>query len=131
MARRALYLLCAAGLAVAACGSPEPDKPTAALAPEANRPYGDLGEQHKKVAHNLLQRVLETLPSKQGLRWRGDNGVTITITALRTFKIETGHFCRDYLEVVAFDSTEISTNKRACRDEGTWIPVPTEPETSL
>ena len=131
MARRVLYLLCAAGLAVAACGSPDPAKPTPTLAAEPDWLYADLGEQYIKVARSLVQKVLETLPSNRGLRWRGDNGVIITVTPLRTFKIKTGHFCRDYLEVVAFDSAESSASRRACRNEGIWIQVPTDSETSL
>ncbi len=128
MAERALYLFCALVLAVAACSGPERPRPEPVSAPEPDRLYVGLDEQDVRTARSVVQKVLETQPSNRGLVWRGDNGVAVTVTPLRTFKIKTGHYCRDYREVVSVGTLESSDLRRACRGTGgSWVRVPMDP----
>ncbi len=125
MAKRALYIFCALVLAVAACSGPERPRPEPVPPPEPDRLYVGRDEPDVRTARSVVQKVLETQPRNQGLRWRSDNGATVTVTPLRTFKIKTGHYCRDYREVVSVGTVETSDLRRACRRTGgTWVRVP-------
>lgn len=131
MVRRALYLLCAAGLVVASCSSPDRPKPQSVSAPKPDPLYAGVGESDIKTAQSVVQKTLETQASRRGLRWQGENGVVVTVTPLRTFKIKTGHFCRDYQEVVLVGTVESTDFRRACRSKnGIWVQVPMDPAQS-
>ena len=73
------------------------------------------------MARSAVQQALETRPGNQGYVWESEAGSSGEITPLRTFRIKTGHYCRDYQEEVAAANGRTSENRTACRDgEGIW-----------
>lgn len=84
--------------------------------------YGALGEAEAVRAARHVQDTLEGVPSRQTVRWSSADGrATGTITPLRTFKIRSGYFCREFVEAVAVGPDLKSEVQVACRDEsGLW-----------
>jgi surface antigen len=72
-----------------------------------------------------FQDALETFPSNETKRWKSPDGsASGFVTPLRTFRIETGHYCREFLETVSTDQGLISSQGIACRTrEGRWLGV--------
>ena len=77
------------------------------------------------LSRSVLQDVLETQRSQQMRLWRSDaTGVSGSVMPLRTFKIKTGHYCRDYRETVVANGLMDSRDGTACRsDGGLWVPI--------
>ena len=66
------------------------------------RIYGALDEAEAVTAAQHVQDTLERTPSRQDVSWKSVNGrASGTITPLRTFKIRSGNFCREFVEAVA------------------------------
>ncbi len=111
---RQLGALCLAGFALASCGTTE----------EQARPdwlYPDLGAEEVAVARTALQQALETRSSNEGYVWESEAGGSGVVTPLRTFRITTGHYCRDYQEAVTTLTDSASETRTACRDgKGIW-----------
>ena len=113
-------LIVAAPLAISACqGSsrsvdPAEEKPTISAA--------GLNETPSEIA---LQEALETLPSHQSKQWEmPDRTSSGFVTPLRSFKIKTGHYCRDFMQTVSSNGEIVSTQGTACRtDDGRWLVV--------
>ena len=76
-------------------------------------------------ADRTIQEALETALSNQNRRWVGaSNGTYGFITPIRTFRIKTGHYCREFLETIAKDANVLTVTKTACRDDdGIWKEV--------
>ena len=76
------------------------------------------------MARQTVQHALEFQVSGTTAAWRGSNGVALEVTPLRTFKIATGHFCRDYRVVVQSAALTRAAARTACRtDDGLWLEV--------
>ena len=91
-----------------------------------NRPiYAGLPSSEKLLVQEALQQALETRQSQDIYRWSSQQGGSSGfITPLRTFKIETGHYCRQFMEAVAKQGNLTSGIETACRaDDGRWIVV--------
>ncbi len=116
-----LLLLCfVVGLGVAACQM-APAEPKRRIAS-----YGRLHRSDVPLAWMSLQETLETRPSEKTGSWRNDStGSFGSVTPLRTYRIATGTYCRDYREVVApRGRAPIVRTGTACRDRaGVWRPV--------
>ena len=83
--------------------------------------YEGLNAEAAAVARQAVQEALETRRSADTLVWTYGNGSSGSVTPLRTFRIKTGHYCRDFAETIASGSQPISANRTACRDgEGKW-----------
>ncbi len=69
--------------------------------------------------------ALETAASGEIHRWQdGINGISGTVRPVRTFRISTGHYCREYTEVIYRLDEPISDQRIACRDDGgIWIQI--------
>jgi len=95
------------------------------LALEQRPLYASLSPPEKILVQEALQQALETQPSREISRWASqDSGASGFITPLRTFKIETGHYCRQFMEAVAKQGDLASGIQTACRaDDGQWIVV--------
>lgn len=109
------WLVCAV---LAACAAQAPKS-----SPEVARDtfYDGLSAEEAVVASQAVQEALETRKSDDTLAWTHMNGSSGSITPLRTFRIKTGHFCRDYAESIAVGPERVSTIRTACRDSGgTW-----------
>jgi len=125
-ALRLLYLSMACLVAVS-CGSSATPPPETSSLPEQDRLYVGLNDQELETATNAVQQALETRASEQSLSWQSDAGAAGTITPLRTFKIVTGHYCRDYREAVSRGNVSVAAIRRACRAKsGVWRQIPLE-----
>ena len=83
--------------------------------------YDGLSAEAALAARQAVQTALETRRSEDTYRWRLGNGGSGSVTPLRTFRIKTGHFCRDYSETIANSPQPVSAMRTACRgDQGTW-----------
>jgi len=87
--------------------------------------YDSAAADDRARAHSMLQEGLETHRSQEIAQWRSNTtGNSGTITPLRTFRIETGFFCRDFRETLV---TAVSLAERvgtACRrKDGVWSRV--------
>ncbi len=84
--------------------------------------YGAPDKTEAATAAQHVQESLESAPSRQIVRWKSaDRRVSGTITPLRTFKIRSGHFCRELIEAVAVGPDLRSEVQVACRDrQGHW-----------
>lgn len=124
-----LVFVCLAALLLAACG-------TTSRRPTAEPPdplYQQLEEQTRRLAEMAMQRALETHNSGDNHSWQTTDGTSGTVTPLRTFRILTGHYCRDYGVVVQTRVLQTAATRTACRsEEGEWINVTpkTEPPES-
>lgn len=132
MAGRALRLphLILFGLAcfvTVSCGSKGTPQ-QAKQPPEEDTLYLGLTAREAETAVGAVQQALETKPSEQTLDWNAPSGPSGSVTPLRTFKITTGHYCRDYREVVLRDDVPVTALRRACRArDGVWRSVPMGP----
>ena len=80
-----------------------------------------LGTQEIAAARIAMQQALETRGGNQGYVWESEAGSSGVITPLRTFRIKTGHYCRDYQEEVTAITGSASEKRTACRNsEGIW-----------
>ncbi len=87
--------------------------------------YASSSPPEKVLVQEALQQALESRPSREILRWVSqESGTSGFITPLRTFKINTGHYCRQFMEAVARQGDLASAIETACRaDDGLWIVV--------
>jgi surface antigen len=84
-----------------------------------------LNTADQQLAERVMQETLETRGSGDLRLWRNDlTGNSGGFMALRTFKIKTGHFCRDYRETTIADSKLASRELTACRNrDGVWTMI--------
>lgn len=105
-----------------ACRSPEPETRA-----ESDSPlYDRLDPDSRQLAESTLQSTLESQPSDATARWQSaGNSTSGSITPLRTFRIKTGHFCREFRETVERDGEWVARIEIACRNQnGGWVVVP-------
>ena len=99
---------------------------TPAKADSASNPlYRALDDTEVTVARATVQSTLEGAPSHSTRRWRGVSaGISGAVTPRRTFKIKTGHYCREFDESVTLDGKVTSERRTACRTgDGRWLVV--------
>jgi surface antigen len=83
--------------------------------------YDGLSTEEAAIARQAVQEALETRLSDDTYRWVYGNGSSGSVTPLRTFRIKTGHYCRDFAETIAKESQPVSAVRTACRgSQGTW-----------
>ncbi len=87
--------------------------------------YEGLSAADRAKAEENLQSALETRQSEVRLSWRRIDGAWGgTVMPLRTFRIESGVYCRDFQEDIISTGTPRSGTFTACRNgSGTWITV--------
>ncbi|MHA1152635.1 MAG: RT0821/Lpp0805 family surface protein [Alphaproteobacteria bacterium] len=101
-----------------ACQIPGDTKPRTSF-------YGALTESDIDLARSALQDTLETRVSGEPGNWQnGTTGIEGSVTPLRTYRIASGTYCRDYQEIVTGQESILTRSRTACRDaNGVWIPV--------
>lgn len=83
--------------------------------------YSGLSAEEVAIARQAVQEALETRVSADTFSWAYGNGSSGSVTPVRTFRIKTGHYCRDYTETIAKDAARFSALRTACHDSsGTW-----------
>ena len=83
--------------------------------------YDGLTAEEAIVARQAVQTALETQGSDQSYRWSHGNDSSGAVTPIRTFRIKTGHYCREYSETITKGPQPASTVRTACRSsEGRW-----------
>lgn len=92
--------------------------------------YQGMAPAERQLAEDNRQVALETLPSDQPRHWSGSgSGPSGFVIPLRTFKITTGHYCREYMEAIIVGGFSRSQVAVACRDgDAGWVKV--EPQKS-
>ncbi len=87
--------------------------------------YGPLTAQARAQAERTLQTTLESKTSLSIGHWEyGETGSSGTIEPLRTFRIATGHYCREFRERVIRGGLLESRVSTACRNRaGRWVVV--------
>ena len=87
--------------------------------------YEGLSAADRARAEENLQATLETRESQARMSWRrADGSWGGTVMPLRTFRIESGIYCREFIEDIILSGAERSATFTACRNgSGTWITV--------
>jgi surface antigen len=107
-----------AGFLLAACAAAGPQSGQVV---ERDTIYDTLNAGEIVLARQAVQEALETRPSNETYRWDSGDGSYGSVMPTRTFRIKSGHYCRDYMETLAKDSERVSTSRTACRDsQGAW-----------
>jgi surface antigen len=90
-----------------------------------NAPYGGLSDGDAALAHDTLQKTLEFRRSGDTAKWRNvETGTSGTITPLRTFRIASGAFCREFRETLVVADSPIERTDTACRrPDDVWLRV--------
>jgi surface antigen len=72
-----------------------------------------------------LQAALENLPSGRDAGWRDADGATTgRVRPVRSFRVDSGKFCREFVEDTATPQRFDRNRRIACRqDEGVWVEV--------
>ncbi len=101
-----------------ACQIPGDTKPRASF-------YGALAESDVVLARSVLQDTLETRVTGEPGNWQnGATGIEGSVTPLRTYRIASGTYCRDYEEIVTRQENVVARSRTACRNaDGIWLPV--------
>ena len=87
--------------------------------------YGALAASDVGLARSALQDTLETRVSGEPGNWQnGATGIEGSVTPLRTYRIASGTYCRDYREIVTRQGNVLTRSRTACRNaDGIWLPV--------
>jgi len=87
--------------------------------------YGSLHPGDLVLARAVLQDTLETHRRQQAAPWRNDaTGNSGLFTPLRTFRITSGFFCREFREELRSSAAVAQRTGTACRrEDGVWIRV--------
>lgn len=87
--------------------------------------YDGLVDSDRVFARASLQDALETRRSLQAAEWRNDaSGNSGAIMPVRTFRIQSGHFCREFRESLVNAGALAERTGTACRrEDGVWILV--------
>ena len=87
--------------------------------------YEGLNAADRARAEQNLQSALETSQSQARMSWRRTDGSWGgTVMPLRTFRVESGIYCREFQEDIISTGAPRSATFTACRDTGgTWITV--------
>ena len=81
-----------------------------------------LDERDHRLAAQAAHQALETAPSGTGVPWRNpDNGLTGTITPVRTHQASSGGYCREYETTATVGGKREHGYGTACRQsDGSW-----------
>ena len=88
--------------------------------------YAGLDNAQVSLANDAMQFALEKnlsyVPHRWSVNGRSTDGFVVP---MRTYKIKSGHYCREFLEGVTLEEKEtVSKVQTACRsDDGVWILV--------
>lgn len=88
-------------------------------------PFERLLPSDTALVQSALQETLETHRSAETRLWRNErSGRFGDVTPLRTFRVKSGYYCREFRETVTVDRNRAERRATACRtDDGTWVRV--------
>ncbi|WP_375327206.1 RT0821/Lpp0805 family surface protein [Candidatus Tisiphia endosymbiont of Nemotelus uliginosus] len=81
-----------------------------------------MDEQDRRLAQQSAQRALETSAVGQETPWRNPDSGHYGYTApMRTYKNNSGEYCREYIQVVTIGGKQQKAYGKACRKpDGQW-----------
>lgn len=81
------------------------------------------GLMSDSAAREAVQVALETKPSGAAYAWQSLAGsIAGKVTPRRTFRTESGHFCREFTELITDGVDTVTLIHIACRDQdGYWV----------
>ena len=87
--------------------------------------YAGLAASDLALATSTVQRALESNLSGTTRLWRNKRtGSKGAVRPLRTFRIRTGHYCREYEETIESKHGPLWRRAIACRDHGgSWVSI--------
>ena len=88
--------------------------------------HAGLDPQAHKELEMAVQIALESHLSGRSRQWSSPNsGYSGRVTPVRTWRSQSGHFCRAFVEIIRLPSgVERNSRARACRnDVGVWIGI--------
>lgn len=97
--------------------------PQQSLSPvEDDGPYAGLSDVARQEATHAVQIALEKERSGNSVTWRlASAGVGGSVTPLRTFRISSGYYCREFVETLDVRGNQSRREGVACRTErGHW-----------
>lgn len=97
---------------------------TVQAAGQSRKTLAGLGPEIREIVDSTMQTALETHISGRGRQWSSPKyGFSGRVTPVRTWRSQSGHFCREFLEIVRLPSGSERIGKgRACRNAaGEWI----------
>lgn len=95
---------------------------------DALRHFEARSELERSVIASTVSRALESRVSGEPVDWRSGE-VSGQVVPLRTYRSQSGHWCREYRRVTRFKDGPISVLALACRsDDGQWVTIRAEPQ---
>ncbi|HJD55468.1 MAG TPA: glycine zipper 2TM domain-containing protein [Rickettsia endosymbiont of Pyrocoelia pectoralis] len=87
-----------------------------------NQVGAGMDEQDRRLAELTSQRALEAAPSGSSVEWHNpDNGNSGTVTPKKTYRNDTGQYCREYTQTVVVGGKAQKAYGTACRQpDGQW-----------
>lgn len=119
-------LLCTALLSGCGAGQNVANSDNSGAAKRSPEPlYRSMTDADVSLANAALDRALESHLSGARASWRNRaSGHHGTITPVRTFRLSSGGYCRDYEEELVIGSDSELYTATACRDtSGLWQPI--------
>jgi hypothetical protein len=84
------------------------------------------GQAERLLLAKVLQDGLESHKSGEPLTMvAGEIGFGATVMPVRTYKSKSGHWCREFTEMIRRDGEEYRSRGLACRLDGGWQRVET------
>ncbi|MHA7001862.1 RT0821/Lpp0805 family surface protein [Aeromonas schubertii] len=87
--------------------------------------YQEMNEADVRLANQTLQQALQERSKGETLTWSNvENRHFGSITPLRTFRQQSGLYCRDYREDLYIGTRHQTWQDTACRHHsGRWLPL--------
>jgi surface antigen len=81
-----------------------------------------LDKNDQKLMANATEKALENTRSGKALKWHNpDNGHEGYITPIRTYKIQSGRYCREFVQEANIGGEKVKVYGKACRQpDGQW-----------
>ena len=81
-----------------------------------------MDDTDRRILEMRSQQALETTPAGSSVEWRNpDNGHYGYVTPTKTYRADSGEYCREYTQVIVVGGKEEKAYGRACRKpDGQW-----------
>ena len=98
---------------------------------EALHRFEARSEVERGVIASTVSHALETQVSGESVDWESGE-VSGRVVPLRTYRSQSGHWCREYERTTRFEAGTISVLALACRTgDGQWVTIRAEPRSGM